>query len=161
MIRVGDRAPDFRLKASTGAEIALADYRGRQPVLLLFFPLAFSPVCTRELCSLRDDYARFQEMGAQILAVSVDSPFTLAAWAEQMKFPFPLLSDFNKEVARRYDALHDDLLGLRGVAKRSAFVIDREGIVRYAWVSDDPRALPDFDALSRALREAGARAAAG
>lgn len=154
MLKVGQPAPDFRLKATTGGEIALSGYRGEQPVVLLFFPLAFSPVCTAELCTVRDDDERFRRLGAEVLAISVDSPFALQAWAERDRFNFPLLSDFNKEVARQYGVLHEDLLGLKGVAKRSVFVIDRQGIVRYAWVSDDPRRLPDFAAIERAVRSA-------
>lgn len=152
MVEVGKPAPEFKLQATTGGEVALSDHRGRNPVVLLFFPLAFTPVCTKELCSVRDDYARFERIGAQVLALSVDSPFTLKVWAEQERFPFPLLSDFNKEVAHAYGALHEDLLGLKGVAKRSAFVIDWQGMVRYAWVSDDPTRLPDFAAIEEALK---------
>ncbi len=154
MFEVGKPAPDFKLPATTGGEIGLGEFKGKQPVVLLFFPLAFSNTCTTELCSVRDDYSAFQQAGAQVLAVSVDSPFALQAWSQQEKFPFPLLSDFNKKVARRYGAWHENLLGLSGVAKRSAFVIDKGGVVRYAWVSDDPGKLPDFDAIEQAVRAA-------
>jgi peroxiredoxin len=152
-VEVGGPAPGFELKATIGKSISLERYRGR-PTVILFFPLAFSPICTNELTIMRDEHAAYKKHKAQILAVSVDSPFTLKAWAEKLKLPFPLLSDFNKEVAQSYGALHQDLLGLKGVAKRSAFVIDKDGIVRYRWVSEDPGELPDFDEILAAVEKA-------
>ena len=152
---VGRPAPGFELKATTGKDISLERYRGR-PTVVLFFPLAFSPICTNELTIMRDEHDTYRRHKAQILAVSVDSPFTLKAWAKTLKLPFPLLSDFNKEVARSYGALYDDLLGLKGVAKRSAFVIDKEGIVTYRWVSEDAGELPDFDEILAAVEAAAA-----
>ncbi len=153
---VGHPAPDFELSATTGDSIALRDRRGQGPTVLLFVPLAFSPVCTNELTKIRDDYQDYTRLGAEVMAASVDSPFTLKVWAEQLKLPFPLLSDFNKEVARAYGALHEDMLGLKGVAKRAAFVMDGRGTVRYRWVSDDPGQLPDFDEIKAAVKEAAA-----
>lgn len=153
-IEVGQRAPAFELNASTGDTVSLDEYRGRGSTVLLFVPLAFTPVCTNELRMLRDDFETYQGLGARVLAASVDSQFTLKVWADQLKLPFPLLSDFNKEAARAYGALYDDLMGLKGVAKRAAFVIDKEGIVRYRWVSEDANALPDFDEIKEALKEA-------
>lgn len=152
----GQRAPDFTLKATTGDSISLAQYRGERPVILLFFPLAFSPVCTNELTIMRDAYESYAAAGVAVIASSVDSPFTLQAWAERLELPFPLLSDFNKETARDYQAFHEDLMGLRGVSKRAAFVIDKEGVVRYNWVSEDPGQLPNFDEMHEAAERAAA-----
>ncbi|PZN08577.1 MULTISPECIES: peroxiredoxin [Thermaerobacter] len=153
--QVGDKAPDFRLPA-TGPEetISLGQFRGKKNVVLYFFPFAFSSVCTQEMCALRDTYnQQFSGLDAQVLGISVDSPFTLRAWAEQQRFDFPLLSDFNKEVAKAYDVYYDELMGLRGVAKRAAFVIDKDGVIRYRWVTDDPKVLPDQEAIRRTLAE--------
>jgi peroxiredoxin len=155
-VEVGKPAPAFELSSSTGEKVTLEDYRGRGPTVLLFFPLAFTPVCTNELTTIRDEYETYTQAGARILAASVDSPFTLKFWAEHLELPFPLLSDFNKETARAYGALHEDLMGLKGVAKRAAYVIDEDGIVRYRWVSDDPGQLPPFDEIKKAVDEAAA-----
>lgn len=155
-IREGDRAPDFSLKGTAGDQpIELAQYRGDKNVVLLFFPLAWTSVCTSEMCSIRDSYARYREIDAEVLGISVDSPFALAAWAKEEGFAFPLLSDFNRAAARSYDVLYEDLMGLKGVAKRAAFVVDREGIVRYAEVCPTPAQLPDFGKIQQALRAAG------
>ncbi len=153
---IGQQAPDFELSATTGDSIALRERRGQGPTVLLFVPLAFSPVCTNELTKMRDDYQDYTRLGAEVMAASVDSPFTLKVWAKQLKLPFPLLSDFNKEVSRAYGALHDDLMGLKGVAKRAVFVVDGKGIVRYRWVSDDPGQLPKFDEIKAAVKKAAA-----
>lgn len=153
---IGQPAPNFELSATTGDAISLRERRGQGPIVLLFVPLAFSQVCTNELTMIRDEYQEYEKLGAEVMAASVDSPLTLKVWAEQLKLPFPLLSDFNKEVARAYGALHDELLGLRGVAKRSVFVLDKNGIVRYRWISDDPGQLPEFDAIKAAVKEAAA-----
>jgi peroxiredoxin len=150
---VGQPAPAFELAASSGDTVSLAEYTGKGPTVLLFVPLAFTPVCTNELRIIRDDFETYQKLSARVLAVSVDSQFTLKVWADQLKLPFPLLSDFNKETARAYGALYEDLMGLKGVAKRAAFVIDSEGIIRYRWVSDDADALPKFDEIKGVLEE--------
>lgn len=155
-VEIGQPGPDFELSATTGDSIALRERRGQGPTVLLFVPLAFSPVCTNELTKIRDDYEEYTKHGAEVMAASVDSPFTLKVWAEQLKLPFPLLSDFNKEVSRAYGALHDDMLGLKGVAKRAVFVMDGRGTVRYRWVSDDPGQLPEFDEIKAAVKEAAA-----
>ncbi len=150
-LAVGQQAPPFELSASTGERVSLAEYTGTGPTVLLFVPLAFTPVCTNELRMIRDDFETYRKFGARVLAASVDSQFTLKVWADQLKLPFPLLSDFNKETARAYGALYEDLMGLKGVAKRAAFVIDKEGIVRYRWVSEDADALPNFDEIKGVL----------
>lgn len=150
-IKIGDKAPDFTLHSETLEEVSLAGLQGK-PVVLLFFPLAFTGVCTTELCSMRDDIASYDKLDAQILAISVDSPFVLKEYKAQQNLNFPLLSDFNKEVAAKYDTLYEVFVkGFKGVAKRSAFVIDKDGIVRYAEVLASAADLPDFDAVKEAL----------
>ena len=151
-LQVGEQAPEFKLYNSEKKEIALSDYRG-QNVVLLFFPLAFTGVCTTEMCTMRDNIADYKDMDAQVLAVSVDSLFTLEKFKEEQNLNFPLLSDFNKEVSPKYDSLYDEfVLGMKGVSKRSAFVIDKEGTVRYAEVLDSAGDLPDFAAIQSTLK---------
>lgn len=152
-VSVGAEAPDFSLHSTNDDVITLSNYRDQSNVLLLFFPLAFSPVCHQELCSVRDSHSRYEDLDAQILGVSGDSVFTLKAWTEAEAFPFPLLSDFNHEVAPQYDSLFDELAWMKSVPKRSAFVIDKQGIVRYAEIGATPKDLPDFDAIQGVLAE--------
>lgn len=156
-INVGDRAPDFTLKSKRGdlEDVALSSFRGNRNVVLLFFPLAYTSVCTDEMCSVSGGLAEYDNLNAQVLAISVDSPFAQEAWADQNNISIPLLSDFNKEVSAAYGAQYQDLLGFIGVAKRAAFVVDKEGIVRYAEVSEDATVLPDFDAVKRCLSAIG------
>lgn len=154
-VTVGQEAPDFTLKRKTAdglEDVTLSSYRGKQNVVLLFVPLAFTSVCTDELCSVSGGLADYEGLDAQVLGVSVDSPFAQEAWARASDITIPLLSDFNKEVSAAYGAQYDDLLGLNGVAKRSAFVIDKSGVVRFASVSDDPKVVPDFDAIKQCLK---------
>lgn len=152
MLQPGDKAPDFALRASDKSLVKLSEQRGKN-VVLLFFPFAFTGVCTKELCYLRDSLADYEQLNAQILAVSVDSPYTLAKWKDEQKFNFPMLSDFNKTVSKKYDTLYKEFgLGLKGVSKRSAFVIDKEGIVRYAEVLENAGELPNFDAVKQTLQ---------
>ncbi|MEN0002561.1 MAG: peroxiredoxin [Bacteroidota bacterium] len=150
-IQVGDTAPAFTLRASDTSEVSLADYKGKN-VVLLFFPLAFTGVCTTELCTMRDDIASYQGLDAEILAVSVDSLFTLEKFKAEQNLNFPLLSDFNKTASTAYGALYDQfVLDMQGVSKRSAFVIDKEGVVRYAEVLDNAGELPNFAAVKETL----------
>ena len=149
--RVGESAPAFTLKNTDLEEVSLADFSGRK-VVLLFVPLAFTGVCTQEFCDISAGINAYDDMGAQVLGISVDSPFSLKAWAEKDGITIPLLSDFNKEVSAAYGAQFEDLLGFKGVAKRSAFVVDDAGVVRFASVSDDPKQLPDFEAIKACLQ---------
>ncbi len=150
-LSVGDKAPDFKLYNSEKKEVALTDYKG-QNVVLLFFPLAFTGVCTTELCTMRDNIAEYNGLDAQILAVSVDSLFTLDKFKAEQNLNFPLLSDFNKSASKDYDSLYEDfVLGMKGVSKRSAFVIDKEGMIQYAEVLDSAGDLPNFEAVKAAL----------
>jgi peroxiredoxin len=152
MLQPGDKAPEFSLRASDKSLVKLSEQRGKN-VVLLFFPFAFTGVCTKELCYMRDSLAQYNDLDAQILAVSVDSPFTLAQWKEEQGFNFPLLSDFNKSASKKYDVLYKEFaFGLKGVAKRSAFVIDKKGIVRYAEVLENAGDLPNFEAVSATLK---------
>ena len=150
-IQVGDKAPLFTLKNAAMEDVRLEDFSG-QNLLLLFVPLAFTGVCTEEVCQMSAEVNAYAELGARAVAVSVDSPFSLKAWADKEGIAIPLLSDFNKEVSAAYGAQYEDLLGFKGVAKRSAFVVDGQGIVRYAWVSDDAKVLPDFAAIKACLQ---------
>ena len=150
-LKNGDKAPNFTLVSSDKSEISLSNYDDKN-VILLFFPLAFTGVCTAELCSMRDDIATYNNMNAEVLAVSVDSPFSLGKFKEEQRLNFPLLSDFNKEVSRSYGALYEDfVLGMKGVSKRSAFVIDKNGIIRYAEVLENAAELPNFVAIRETL----------
>jgi len=150
-VKVGDKAPLFKLHASDKSEVSLESYKGKN-VVLLFFPLAFTGVCTTELCTMRDDIANYNDMDAEILAVSVDSLFSLDKFKQEQNLNFPLLSDFNKEVSRSYGSLYEEfVLGMRGVSKRSAFVIDKEGKIKYAEVLESAGDLPNFDAIKAAL----------
>ncbi len=151
MLRPGDKAPDFALRASDRSLVKLSEQRGRN-VVLLFFPFAFTSTCTKELCYMRDSLAEYENLDAQILAISVDSHYALAKWKEEQKFNFPVLSDFNKTASKKYAALYKEFgLGMKGVSKRSAFVIDKEGTVRYAEVLENAGELPNFEAVRQTL----------
>lgn len=152
-ITIGQQAPDFSLYDSDKQQVKLSDYKGKN-VLLLFFPQAFTGTCTKELCSTRDNIAIYNEANAQVFGISVDSIFTLAKFKEEQNLNFPLLSDFNKEVSTTYGSLYADFVfGMKGVSKRSAFVIDKEGIVRYAEVLETASDLPNFEAIQKTLKE--------
>lgn len=146
-VQVGAQAPDFSLPPAPGPElVTLSSFRGEKTVVLLFFPLAFSSVCTDEMCAVAEDYRRWAALDAEVIGLSSDSPFVAAKFAQETGAPFPIVSDFNKEAMTAYDVMYDDYFGLRGVAKRAAFVVDRDGVVRYAAVVEDSE-LPDFDEI--------------
>jgi len=150
-ITKGSSAPDFILYSSEKKQVHLAELQG-QTILLVFFPLAFTNTCTKELCLLRDDISRYNDLQVTILAISVDSPQTLARYKEDQQLNFMLLSDFNKDVSRAYDALYEEFsLGMRGVSKRAAFVIDSMGVIQYAEVLENASHLPNFDAINSTL----------
>ena len=140
---VGIRAPDFTLMSQERQPVTLSQQRG-QPVVLAFFPAAFSSVCQAELCRFRDSMARLDEAKAQVYGISVDTFFTLKAFHDQQHLTFPLLSDFNKDVIRAYGVFNEDMIGLKGIARRAVFVLDKEGIVRHREVLDDARNEPDY-----------------
>lgn len=146
-LTVGQKAPDFKLFSSELKEVSLSDYSGKK-LVLHFFPMAFTGVCTTQLCTMRDSFGYYSDMGAEVLAISVDSPFTLSKFKEENNYQFPLLSDFNKEVSQAYGAYYDEFVfQLKGVAKRAAFVIDEEQNILYAEVLESAGDLPDFDAI--------------
>ena len=152
-LNIGDKAPGFKLFNTDKQEVSLEDFKGK-PVVLLFFPQSFTGVCTTELCSVRDDIAFYQHLDAEVLGISVDSIFTLGKFKADQQLNFTLLSDFNKDVSRAYDAIFEDwIFGMKGVSKRSAFVIDGDGIIRYAEVLDNPGNLPNFEAVKSALAQ--------
>jgi peroxiredoxin len=150
-VTVGQKAPDFSLYNSEKNKVNLSDYLGKK-VVLLFFPQAFSGICTTELCSVRDDIGNYEKADAQVLAISVDSVNSLNRFKQDQGYNFPLLSDFNKEVSRAYGAIYENwVLDMKGVSKRSAFVIDREGIIQYVEVSESPADIPNFEAVQQVL----------
>lgn len=154
-LATGTQAPDFTLKTKNAdglQDITLSAHKGKEQVVLLFFPLAFTSVCVQEMCSVSQDLATYRDLNAAVYGISVDSPFTLEVMAQKEGINFPLLSDFNKEVASAYDVLYPDLLGFKGIAKRSAFVINKDGVITFSSSSDDPHVLPDFEAIAAALK---------
>jgi peroxiredoxin len=150
-ISVGHAAPDFSLFDSDKSKVTLSEFKGKN-VVLLFFPQAFTGVCTTELCSVRDGLEAYNNLNATVLGISVDSIFTLAKFKAEQNYNFTLLSDFNKEISTTYGSLYDTFVfDMKGVSKRSAFVIDAEGTVRYAEVLDNAGEQPNFEAIQQTL----------
>jgi glutaredoxin-dependent peroxiredoxin len=151
-LKVGDRAPAFTLYDTEKKQRTLKEFLGKKTVLA-FYPGAFTGVCTKEMCTFRDVMSAMSSINAQIVGISVDSPFANRVFAERNNFTFPLLSDFNREVAMQYTGLQKDFSGLSGynTAKRSVFVLDPEGTVRYAWISENPGVEPNYDEVKSAL----------
>jgi peroxiredoxin len=150
-VTVGAKAPAFSLVNTDKQKVSLEDFKG-QNLVMLFFPMAFTSTCTAELCSMRDNLATYNNLNAAVVGISVDSPFTLAKFKAEQNLNFPLLSDFNKEASQSYGAFYENfVLDLKGVAKRAAFVVDKEGIIRYAEVLDAASNLPDFEAVKNTL----------
>lgn len=148
---IGQPAPDFTLYDSEKKKIILSEQKGHN-VLLLFFPLAFTSTCTKELCSVRDNIAWYNNVNAKVFGISVDALHTLAKYKEDQQLNFTLLSDFNKDVSRLYDSIYEMFgYNMKGVSKRSAFVIDKQGIVQYAEVLDNAAEVPDFGAIQKIL----------
>ena len=151
-IAVGQTAPDFTLFDSEKNQVTLSKQRGHH-VLLLFFPLAFTSVCTAELCSVRDHMKIYEQLDVKPFGISVDSLHTLARYKAEQNLNFPLLSDFNKEVSKLYGSIYETFgYGMKGVSKRSAFLIDKDGVVQYAEVLDNAGLQPDFSAIQVKLR---------
>lgn len=151
-ISVGQSAPDFTLFNTEKNKVSLADFRNKN-VVVLFFPLAFTGVCTNEMCSMRDSLAAYNALNAEVIGISVDSLFTLDRFKKEHNLNFTLLSDFNKEAATAYGCLYDSFVfDMLGVAKRSAFVIDGQGTVRYAEVLESAGDLPNFEAIQECLK---------
>ena len=151
-LQIGQPAPDFKLYDTEKKEVSLSDYRGR-PVVLLFFPFAFTSVCTAELCSVRDEIAEYNEVDAVVFGISVDYLQTLKKYKAEQNLNFSLLSDFNKNVSADYDCLYEVFgQNMRGVSKRSSFVIDREGIMRFAQILENAGEFPDLPGVKACLQ---------
>ena len=152
-IPVGSKAPDFTLKSKTpaDAEVKLSNNFGKKNTVLLFFPLAFTGVCTAELCDITSGLGTYASLGADVIAVSVDSPFAQQAWAQKEKIGITIASDLNKEVIKKYNVVFPMLAGIGDTAARAAFVIDRNGVVQYSEQTPTPKDLPNFEAVKAAL----------
>jgi len=152
-LQIGNQAPAFTLHTSINETISLSDFAGEKNVLILFFPQAFTGVCTKELCAIRDDISRYQNTNAQVLGISVDSVFTLAKFKEEQQLNFPLLSDFNKEVSTAYHSIYESFTGMnmKGVSKRSAFLVDKAGVIQYAEVLESAGDIPNFEAINECI----------
>ena len=152
---MGQKAPEFSLPDADQRIRSLGEFTKLGPVILAFFPFAFSGVCDKEMCTFRDDFASFQAAGVQVVGISVDSSFSLKAFAQTYNLQFPLLSDFNKKVVKLYGVLQDQWpgLGYRGVAKRAVMVVDGRGILRYRWATDVPSDEPPFADVAKAVRK--------
>ena len=151
-VQAGQDAPDFTLRNTDMQDVTLSSFRGQKNVVLLFVPFAFTGVCTSELCSVRDNLTNYSTLNAEVLGISVDSPFAQKQWKEKENLNFTLLSDFNRQACQAYGAYFADLRGLQGVAKRAAFVIDKSGKVQYAEILDSPANLPNFDKIQETLQ---------
>ena len=153
-IVVGSKAPDFNLKsknASGVAEVKLSTNQGKKNTVILFFPLAFTSVCTSEMCDVTSGLSAYAQLGADVIGISVDSPFAQEAWAKQNNIAITLASDLNKTTAKAYGVLLDDLLGFGATAARAAFVVDKNGVVQYAEQTPTPKDLPNFNAIKDVL----------
>ncbi|HLE64973.1 MAG TPA: redoxin domain-containing protein [Candidatus Bathyarchaeia archaeon] len=146
----GEKAPSFTLHDTERKSRSLQDLLPKGPTLLAFFPGAFTGVCTREMCAFRDG---FHDVNGQVVGISVNDPWSNKAFAENHKLTFPLLSDYNRDVVRQYNVFHNDFGGLKGytAAKRSVFILDRNGVVTYKWVTEDPGKEPPYEELKRAV----------
>ena len=150
-VKRGQLAPDFSLYDTEKNKVTLSELRGKN-VVLLFFPFAFSSVCTKELCTVRDNISDFEKLDADVFGISVDSNYALARYKQDQNLNFSLLSDFNKEASAAYGSLYEQFgLNMRGVSKRSAFVIDKQGMIQYAQVLENPGEIPDFGEIQRTL----------
>ena len=155
-LSTGTKAPDFTLKSKQDGgvvDIKLSENVGQRNTVLLFFPLAFTSVCTTEMCDITAGLSQYTNLNADVIGVSVDSPFALEAWAKQEKIGIKLASDLNKTTAKAYGVLLDDLIGLGAVSARAAFVIDKEGTIRYSEQTPTPKELPNFEAIKKTLGE--------
>ncbi|MEJ7625273.1 MAG: redoxin domain-containing protein [Ferruginibacter sp.] len=154
-IKKGEKAPAFSLYDSDKKKVTLSDYTGKKKILLLFFPLAFTSVCTKELCKIRDDKSKYNNAEVETFGISVDSVYTLAKFKEEQNLNYTLLSDFNKQASKEYETIYPSFgnMDMYGVSKRSAFIIDKEGIIQYAEVLENASEVPDFSAIEKMLAE--------
>ncbi|WP_255233372.1 redoxin domain-containing protein [Aliifodinibius salipaludis] len=152
-MEIGSKAPDFTLQDTEGEEVTLSDFEEKVNVVVLFFPLAFSNTCTNELCTARDNMKLYNSLDAKIIGISVDSFFCLREFKKSENLNFTLLSDFNKQVSTKYNALYDDYYGMKGVSKRASFVVDKQGTIRFQEILDDSSELPNFKAIQKTLSD--------
>jgi peroxiredoxin len=152
MVELNSKAPDFKLIDSNLKQKTLADYKGNKTVLL-FFPGAFTSVCTKEMCTFRDSMSKFNNLKAKVVGISVDQPFSLAQFAKENNLNFDLLSDATREVSKKYDSLHHDFVNVPGLtaSKRSVFILDQNGIVKYKWISENPGVEPNYAEIEKEL----------
>jgi peroxiredoxin len=151
---IGSLAPDFSLKSKNPPglkDVSISDHRGQKNLVILFFPLAFTGVCTQEMCDISNGLSTYSDLGAEVIAISIDSPFTLEAWAKQEGITITLASDLNKTTAAAYGVLLPDLIGLGSVSARAAFVIDKAGVIQYSEQTPTPKELPNFEAIKAVL----------
>ena len=154
-LAVGTSAPDFALPVIPKEDpLLLADYVGEGIVVLMFFPLAFSSTCTEQMCTVAENYSAWEALDAEVIGISIDSPWTNQKFAEECGATFPIASDFNKDVSTAYDALYDDLGGLKGVTRRVVYVVDRAGTIVYAWEGEHAGIMPDFGEIMAAVEAA-------
>ncbi|HZM02732.1 MAG TPA: redoxin domain-containing protein [Candidatus Saccharimonadales bacterium] len=153
-IKVGSKAPDFTLKSKTATglvDVKLSDNFGKKNTVLLFFPAAFTGVCTKEMCEISAGLSQYSDLNATVIGLSIDTPFTQEAWAKQEKIGITLVSDLDKVVIKEYDVVFPKLAGIGDTAARAAFVIDKQGVVQYAEQTPSPKDLPNFDAVKETL----------
>jgi peroxiredoxin len=152
-LKAGDVAPDAKLFGKPKEVVQLGEVLGTQPVVLLFFPLAFSSTCTKEMCTVAEDYSSYEQLGARVIGISVDSPYVNQKFAESCNAKFPILSDFNREATTAYGILRNDLNGLKGVSERAAFVIGRNRRITYSWVGEHPGVFPPLEEIKEAVQQ--------
>ena len=153
-VEVGDKAPNVSGTGYDLKKISLSDFSGKN-IVLAFVPGAFTGVCTKEICTLQDAVTNLSNLDAEVIGVSVDAPFSNKAWADQNKVTFPILSDYSREMVNAFGCYHEDFAGMGGytAAKRSVFIIDKEGVIRYKWISDDPGVEPNYDEIKAELKK--------
>ena len=151
-LQVGAAAPDFTLKTSDMEEVTLSSFKGEKNVVLLFVPFAFTGVCTEELCTTSGDLSKYGDLNAEVFGISGDSPFSLKSWKEKENMTVTLLSDYNHDVAGAFGVAYDELLGMKGVAKRSVFVIDKEGVIKHTEVMPSPKDMPNLGQIQEVLK---------
>jgi peroxiredoxin len=155
-LSIGSKAPDFSLKTKTAsglADVKLSEFAGKKNVVLLFFPAAFTGVCTSEMCDVTAGLKGYQDLNAEVIGVSIDTPFAQEAWAQKERIGFTLASDLTKLVTKAYDVVLEDLAGIGSAARRAAFVIDKQGVIQYAEATPTPKDLPNFEAVKAKLEE--------
>jgi peroxiredoxin len=153
-LKVGDKAPNFTLPDTELKPLSLKDFLGNK-IVLVFFVGAFTSVCTKEMCAFRDSMARLINLKAQVIGISVNEPFSNKAFAEKNRLPFPILSDYKREVIKTYDVEMPDFAGLKGytTAKRSIFILDKNGVIRYVWITENPAIEPNYNEIENMLEK--------